>query len=191
MNASLNTEPVLAPPGAGLPKIELFIARLLFAWRRWRGTRASFTALFEKERDTILALAGSLPPEKAAQRVLIPRPRGLEDSSRHWSVWMTLEHLRIVNTGIIAQLAQGQTPDRVASTAAVKPSPNVGVEVVQSFETSCTQFLSAVAGVPDLRTRTRFAHPWFGPLDAAGWHAMAGTHLGLHRGQISQILAAL
>jgi hypothetical protein len=194
MNASLNPAPVLAPPGAGLPKLELFIARLLSAWRRWRGTRAGFTALFEKERDTILALVGSLSPEKAAPRVLIPRPRGLEDSSRHWSVWMTLDHLRIVNTactGIIALLAQGQAPDRVASTAAVKPNPHVGVEVVDAFKASCFQLLATAAGIPDLHTRTRFAHPWFGPLDAAGWHAMAGTHMGLHRGQISQIIAGL
>jgi hypothetical protein len=33
--------------------------------------------------------------------VLIARPRGLEDSSRYWSVWMTLDHLRIVHLAAV------------------------------------------------------------------------------------------
>jgi len=45
-----NPEPLLAPPGAGLPKIELMIARRLFALKQWTGTRESFTATFQSER---------------------------------------------------------------------------------------------------------------------------------------------
>lgn len=37
----------------------------------------------------------------------------------------------------------------------------------------------------------RFLHPWFGPVDAADWHALAGTHLGIHRKQIERIVAGL
>src|SRR4051794_8680829 len=90
-------EPRLAPPGAGLPVPELFIARLLFAFRRWNGSREAFNTRFESERRAISELLKECDPEAAARRVLIQRPRGLEDSSRYWSVWMTLDHLRIVN----------------------------------------------------------------------------------------------
>ncbi|MEO8426326.1 MAG: hypothetical protein ABI651_04355, partial [Verrucomicrobiota bacterium] len=95
-----NLEPKLAPPGAGLPKIELFIARLLFRWRRWRGNRDSFHTRFQQGRAAIEKLIESCDAKTAACRVLIERPRGLEDSSRYWSVWMTLDHLRIVNNSL-------------------------------------------------------------------------------------------
>ena len=35
--------------------------------------------------------------------------------------------------------------------------------------------LATIAAIPNLKTTARFAHPWFGPLDASGWHAMAGA----------------
>ncbi len=188
------TTPLLAPPGAGLPKIELFFARLLIGFKRMRGTREAFTAEFVRERDAILALVRPLPPETAAKRVLIKRLPGIEDSSRYWSVWMTLDHLRIVNdafTGTIKTLVEEKTPDRVASTAAVKPDPNAGAAVVGEFERSCEAFLKISKTAPDLRTKARFKHPWFGPLDAASWHALGGLHLNLHRRQIERILAGL
>jgi hypothetical protein len=186
--------PNLAPPGAGLPKLELFIARRLFAWKRWRGTRAGFTALFKHERDRLLASVQSLSPEQAAQRVLIKRPRGLEDSSRFWSAWMVLDHLRIVNTGcarVIGLLAHGKSPERAASTAAVKPSAEVDETVVAAFQEACDLVLTTVAEVPDLRTKARHAHPWFGPLDAADWQAMGAFHMNLHRRQMERIIAGL
>src|SRR5580765_4880752 len=126
-------EPKLAPPGAGLPAAELVIARLLFAWRRRTGTRESFNARFRQERAAIDRMVRDCDAESAAQRVLIPRPRGLEDSSRYWSVWMTLEHLRIVHgsiTRVIGALANGVTPPGAASTAKVKPGPHVDAGVV-------------------------------------------------------------
>lgn len=187
-------EPVLAPPGAGLPKPELFIARLLLALRRWRGNREKFTANFQRQRAAIRGLVQCCGAEKGARRVLIPRLPGLEDSSRHWSVWMTLDHLRMVNQGIartIGALTFGKTIDRVASTAAVKPSPDASASVVVEYEKSCEAVLAAVERAPNLKTKGRYAHPWFGSLDASGWHALAGSHMALHRGQIERILQGL
>jgi hypothetical protein len=189
-----NAEPKLAPPGAGLPKIELLIARFLFARRLRRGTRESFNADFQQEREVIRALVRSCDAGSASRRVLIKRPRGMEDSSRNWSVWMTLDHLRIVNGGItrtIGSLAKGIVPPGKASTAAVKPSPEVTAAVVAAYEASCDALLAQVAAAPDLKTAGRFSHPWFGPLDACGWHAMAASHMGVHRVQIERIIAGL
>lgn len=192
MNATV--EPKLAAPGAGLPRIELFIGRRLFARRLRRGTRESFTASFQAERAAIAALVKSCGPESAARHVLIERVRGMEDSSRNWSVWTTLDHLRIVNGGItrtIGALARGVVPPGKASTAAVKPSPDVTGAVISEYESSCDAFLAQVAAVNDLKTTARFAHPWFGPLDAFGWVAMAGNHMGIHRVQMERIIAGL
>ena len=181
----------LDAPGAGLPKPELFIARLRFGWFRKKVGRAGRTALFEEERKRMLEIVGGLGDEEAAAQVLIRRIRGMEDSSRDWSVFMVLEHLRIVNELIatsIRALGRGEVPDWKADTAAVKPTPGVGREVVEGFEKSCAAILDAVGGVADLRTEVTYTHPWFGEMDAGDWHALAAVHMGIHRRQIERIL---
>ena len=187
-------EPKLAPPGAGLPWVELMIARALFRWRTATVDQAGFSARFQAEREKIRALIPGCDDGQLARRVLIARPRGLEDSSRYWSVWMTLDHLRIVHGGIsriIETLAQGKIPGGVSSTAAVKPNPNVTPGVIGDYEASCDNVAKAAAGAGNLRTKVRFAHPWFGPLDAFGWHALSAGHMGIHRTQIERILAKI
>ncbi len=194
MKTTTIASPPLAPPGAGLPWPELQAARLIFGWLSWRASRASAAALLAAEQRAILALAESCDPASAVRPVLIARLRGMEDSSRFWSVCMTLDHLRIVNLVVaetIETLARGVVPPRVASTAAVKPSAQAGAEMLGKFARSCELIAGTVAALPDLRTPIRYAHPWFGPLDAAHWHFMAGFHLRLHRAQIGAILRGL
>lgn len=185
-------EPKLAPPGAGLPKPELYVARALFAFRRWTSSRAALTALFQRERVAIRQMLLACEGDAGARRVLIRRPPGLEDSSRYWSVWMTLDHLRIVHREmrrVIEALIGGVVPEGVASTAAVKPGVELSAGVVSEYEESCDALLATVATPATLKTALRFAHPWFGPLDAAGWHALSAVHLGIHRVQIERIIA--
>ncbi len=184
----------LEAPGAGLPKVELLAARVLFGWQRARATKESATALIKGESEAMLRLARGCNPKQGRQRVLIERLRGMEDSSRYWSVYMTLDHVRIVNMGCmgaIRSLTRGQVPERVASTAAVKPSPEVGEGVIGEFEQTCDLVIKTARGAGDLRTQARYAHPWFGALDAAGWHFMTGFHMKLHRKQIEAIIAGL
>ncbi|MBL8885662.1 MAG: DinB family protein [Phycisphaerales bacterium] len=193
MDTASPSVPQLAPPGAGIPTIERLIGGAIFKFNRWRGTRERFAAQFQRERDAIAALYRNSDHRILKERVLIPRLRGLEDSSRFWSVWMTLDHLRIVNTQItqvIDSLTQGIIPEGRASTAAVKPSPDAGPEVPDAYEKSCDRFLAFTASCPDLRTPVSYPHPWFGPLDGAGWHAMAAMHMAIHKAQIARILAS-
>ena len=194
MPLSNSPAPQLAPPGAGLPKPELLIARLLFALNRRVTSRAAAEAVIAAERVAVGELARRCDPREGARRVLIRRPRGLEDSSRHWSVFMTLDHLRIVNLGIAAtirELVAGRAPPGVVSTAAVKPSPEADAGVIGEFDLSCETLARAGREAASLRTAVRHAHPWFGPLDAAGWQVMGGFHMRLHRRQIDLILAGL
>jgi uncharacterized damage-inducible protein DinB len=187
-------EPKLAPPGAGLPALELFVGRLLFALRRATSTRNSINAQFQHEREKIRALIEKCDADSGACQVLIRRLPGLEDSSRFWSVWMTLDHLRIVNraiAGVIESLTRGRLPDGTAGAAAVKPSPDVTSAVIGEYEQACEALLAAVAATSDLKTNLRYAHPWFGPLKAAGWHALSAGHMRIHRGQIVRILQGL
>jgi hypothetical protein len=181
----------LAAPGAGLPGYELAVARLLFALRSWTYKTPKNTAHFNQERALVAALVKSCSPQKLRERVLIPRPRGLEDSSRHWSVLMTLDHLRMVNlacANAITELSQGRVPSGKASTANVKPSPDVTEAVIAAYEDSCQEVLTAASTARDLNHPARFAHPWFGPMSAWQWYMLAAVHLGLHRKQIEAIL---
>ncbi len=183
-------EPTLQPPGAGLPPTERWVAQLMLGWQARWSRRESSAARFARERRAIMDLVRTGDPATDARRVLIPRPTGLEDSSRFWSVYMTLDHLRIVNDGtaaLIGLLGRGQTPARVTGTADVKPSTEVGATVVRPFEQACERFERSVAAVDDLRGTPRWPHPWFGPLNAAEWHFLTAFHMGLHRRQIENI----
>ena len=169
MPSSTVASPILAPPGAGLPTAELWIARLLFTVSRWAYRRNSATNTFLREQRQIGTLVTQCTLPSASQRILIPRLRGLEDSSRDWSVWMTLDHLRITNNAfsdIIRNLTQNMVPPGVASTAAVKPSPEVTPSVLQEYNQSCLEFLQVVHENSNLSTERKFAHPWFGAMNA-------------------------
>jgi hypothetical protein len=186
--------PKLDAPGAGLPFPESIIARTLFHWASWRGSREQSIALFKQERAAIAELVASLDDRQLCQPVLIDRLRGLEDSSRNWSVLMTLDHLRIVNrnmTGTILTLSKGSTPNRKVSTAAVKPNPDVTKVVIYEYELGCDNFLNSVTAIPNLKSRARLVHPWFGALDACGWHTLIARHMSIHRRQIESIIARL
>jgi uncharacterized damage-inducible protein DinB len=160
--------------------------------KRLTGNSAAFTAHFIREREAIRMLVTGLDEPTLSRSVLIRRPRGLEDSSRNWSVLMTLDHLRIVHhafIGVIGTLAQEQVPEGEASTAAVKPDPAVTTDVIGEYEASCDTLLATLASVRNFKTQARFPHPWFGQMDAHGWHALAGGHMTIHRVQIERILS--
>lgn len=188
------SEPELAPPGAGIPALELFVGRLLFRLRCRLGKREEFISRFKEERAAIRALVESCERSRRGERVLIRRLQGLEDSSRYWSVWMTLDHLRITNlafSGVILGLTRGRVPEGQASTAAVKPDPLVTSAIEVDYEKSCDFLLSVIAKAGELKTTLRYNHPWFGPLNAFEWLALASMHLSIHKSQVKAILEGL
>lgn len=194
MNTQSGPPPQLAAPGAGLPKIERFVANLMIRWKAARSTRTQAAATFESERAAILSLLQGRGEAALVRPVLIKRLPGLEDSSRYWSLLMVVDHLRIVNrniAGVIAMLGEGRKSEREASIAAVKPSPQVTEAVIAEFDQGCNDFAKTVAEIPDLKTALKFSHPWFGPMDATAWHFMTGFHMQLHHKQMKLILAGL
>lgn len=186
----------LDKPGAGLPPVEAFVSRHLFfplycATHSWEQSMVRF----QDEGSRILDLAVHLPPDQVRKPVLIPRLPGMEDSSRNWSVAMTLEHLVIVGqqiqAGIIA-LSRGAVPDGKADVAAVKPQDNRGIESIESFRSFLDDYCYALQEkVENRESDTTFEHPWFGELTARQWCALAALHQGIHRRQIQSILKRL
>jgi len=189
---TIDQEPKLAAPGAGIPTVERWVAGVMLRLGdRW-STPTAVADRFLRARQEVLGRVDRCGAGVAATRVLIPRLQGLEDSSRYWSVFMTVHHLAIVNravAGIVDSLRADQIPPRQANTADVKPDPAAGPGVVEEFDESCRDVQRAASGSAEaLRTRLRFAHPWFGPLDASQWHYLAAFHMNLHLRQIDRIL---
>lgn len=181
-------KPQLAPPGAGLPWIELQIARMLFGFRCRLGDRASFLKTFHNEQGKIESLMMQFPASVRSGPILIARAVGLEDSSRNYSPWMVLDHLRIVNNAcveIIKELSAGHTINAKVSTATVKPDLAAGAGVEALYAASCRSVIETIQSAGDLHTKLRHSHPWFGPLDAHGWAAMVAMHMGIHRNQLA------
>jgi hypothetical protein len=193
-----NSPPTLQRPGAGLPWWEWLVARYFLFPRacrklRWEGAGR----LFQAEGAKVLALWDALPTDRLTERVLIRRLPGIEDSSRYWSVAMTVEHLTIVGFAIgltIRGLRRGQLPSRPARVEDVKPRGEMPpAEVRADFVRLLAKAASADAGEPPMAPGEglRYPHPWFGPMDAYQWHCLRGIHQRIHRKQIESIRAGL
>jgi hypothetical protein len=182
--------PQLQPPGMGLPNYELYIARILVWLKLKTTTQEKASKIFTAEAQKILAIAEQTSPVLASRRVLIDRLRGLEDSSRYWSLYMTMEHLCIVNRftiDVIKSFLKGEKPQVVVSTAAVKPREDVDQSVILRFRSICEEFEEAFPPTKNLQSNVTLAHPWFGELNAQQWHFFTGFHMSLHRKQMIKI----
>ena len=189
--------PRLAAAGAGLPPLERLVSRAALTVFAATVSREAVLKRFRTEVQRAIDLVQPLSTEVATRRVLIPRPLGLEDSSRYWSPCMTLEHLVIVNLGIAGIIRglcaaddskpQGQSLTEVRIED-VKPSEDAGPEQIDRLRKAAEVYTKTVSHPLSLKTTARHPHPWFGPMDAAHWHALAAVHCGLHRRQIVSIL---
>lgn len=182
--------PQLQEPGAGLPPLELFFVRASFAL--YRALRSDAFALkhFLKEAKLLVELAKRVKPEFGTEPVLIRKIFGIEDSSRFWSPYMVIHHLVIVDSGIL-QMIERLSGDNAAlpevRIADVKPDPSSGPEVIGMFEAVVRKYEDMLGKLSGLRSAARHPHPWFGPLDAHGWHCLAAVHHSIHRRQLQVI----
>ncbi len=192
-----NAGPALQPPGAGLPWWELLAARrVVFPLECRRLTWDTAAKLFQDEGAKVLALWDAVPAGRHGERVLVRRIAGMEDSSRHWSAAMTVEHLNVVGAGlrqIIAALRRGVVPDRVARVEDVKPRGEGAPAAVRDEFVRLLADAAADAALPPVPRGTgpKFRHPWFGPIDAFRWHCLLGVHQRIHRRQLEAIAAGL
>lgn len=181
-------------PGAHIPVHE----RLAADWGvRVYASLASPTTIldhFRAEAHRALDLARGLPEAEGVRPVRIRRFPGIEDSSRHWSVYMTLDHLVMVNTAITA-LIHAICSDRHHGIEIrledVEPHHNAGPDRVAALESLVERYAHQIDCLGVLRSRSRHAHPWFGPLTARQWHALAAVHNRMHRMQIERIVRRL
>jgi hypothetical protein len=146
---------------------------------------------FRGEADRIADLMEGVEERLGRQRIKITRRPGMEPTSRDWSVFMTIEHLVIVNRGITAvvhALCADHNPGVEIRVEDIQPHPDAGPEQLEALSQSVERYLDIVKRFGDLGCRQQYLHPWFGPLRACEWHVLAALHNRLHRGQIQRIL---
>jgi hypothetical protein len=191
--AGLKYEPKLAPPGAGIPILQkfflqYFVKPFVAAKTPWETSEERFNRINQK----ILNEVQGLSEQQLTERVLIPPQQGLEDSSRYWSIKMTLEHLVIVTTQmflLVTELSKNVVPDGKADTAAVKPHDLISYEkTMEQFKKLITiDFAHLNKNIVNRNTQVRFQHPWFGKMNAKEWYWVLAMHHGLHLKQIREI----
>lgn len=189
-----DTEIVLQPAGAGIPLAERWLGRLALNMTAGLVGPAASLGRYRRSADQVLRAAARLSPQAGRQAVLIARPFGLEDSSRHWSAYMVLDHLAVVSLGtlrIIQALVAGQTGLPEVRIQNIKPKRDAGPEQIDRFREVAAQYGTAITTLGDLKSAARHPHPWFGPLSARGWHALAAVHNSLHRRQMDRIARQL
>jgi hypothetical protein len=190
-------QPKLAKPGAGLPFVEWAAANYILLPKLFKETsKEKALANFSTESEKILQLVATVDPKLLAEKRLVPRLRGLEDSSRYWSIAMTLQHLIIVSDLMlqaVIELSKGNTSLPRVGTADVKPEAEIDpVKVVEDFRVLSEKFMKEAAAADiNAYPEATHPHPWFGPLTAHKWLVMAGTHENIHRQQIKAIIGLL
>lgn len=187
------------PPGGGLPTLEHAFLNVTFKIGTAIMSDNAAIKLFNKEADRLLKFADDGGEAyDVSQELLIPRVMGIEDSSRNWSVLMVLEHLCMTNRDMlmgINSLLNGIEPHFVADTKNYKPPNDVGFDTIERYRQLCSDYVgnieSLIKSRGSLRSSVRFAHPWFGPLDAHQWHCLVAIHQRIHRRQAQKIIAML
>lgn len=191
MNESSSAAVSLAPPGAGLPWFEKLVLRSGLRLYARATPRDEMLKKFLSEAERVLEMAASVDEAQGRTPVLVKRVRGMEDSSRYWSPYMIVQHLVIVDRAMLMMMrliSSGKTTDRKSGTADVKPSPDAGPETLDEFRSLLVRWQETLSEIPDLRGGARHAHPWFGPLNAHEWLAVAAQHHGIHRRQMERVI---
>ncbi len=181
-------------PSAGIPGYERQLIAVGLRTAANFLSKDQLTELFRSEAERAMALARSVDEARGRQPVLVGRCFGIEHGSRHWSVYMTLEHLVIVNSAIAATLPRLFSGLEVGDTvrmADFKPVPEAGPEQLSDLANVVERYTDMVDKLGNLRAGIRYPHPWFGELSAAQWHALAAVHNRVRRRQVQRILRSL
>ena len=186
--------PQLLEPGVGPSKLHLAVMKPIFKLKAQLTSQKSLAKQYADHRRWIIDTTRPLKEAQKQKRILISPTRAIEDSSRFWSIYMTLEHLATVEvglTGIIKDLTHGKKPSTVVRTEDVKPSANAGPQAEKAFISLTSRSSRQLKELPVERGGETHVHPWFGPMTAHQWLTLRTVHLSVHIAQIKKILREL
>lgn len=183
----------LQKPGAGLPFLEALIVKYFFGqYVANKKTADDNFKTLEIFTQKILKTIEGLSAEQLEHPVLVPKLQGLEDSSRYWSIHMTLEHLLIVGKNmkhILIELSHERIPPIQVDIAKVKPLGSTSSqEIVKEFKLFFENVNEDIKkNMGNYHAKAKLYHPWLGDISVKKWHWLLGTHQGIHYNQIKHI----
>jgi hypothetical protein len=188
----------LQMPGAGLPKSEHAILNVAFKIGCSVLSDARALKIFSSVSTKIHQLVDNDESFDAFQPLLIPRVIGIEDSSRNWSAMMVVEHLCQTNTDmlkVIQALMDGVVPRGEIDVALYKPEEDLSYETLDRYLKIKSDYEQTIGRLLEehgsLESKKRYAHPWFGKLNAHQWHCLTAVHQRIHRRQLHKLIAML
>lgn len=187
--------PQLESPGSGLPSGEAnLIRRVAFPLLKLqlRNPKACLK-LFHRSGTKIITTVKPYEFEAFTQPILIKRLRGMEDSSRYWSLEQTLEHIQIVGGAclyVIRRLESGLLPELPIRTEDAKPTGGLGLDRKRAFQDFCTESPTILEKYA-YKSQATYPHPWFGELTSLDWLRLFAFHQNLHQEQVSLIAKGL
>ncbi len=192
-------EAKLGRPGAGLSWPAMIYMRYYLGPRvAAKADWQTETTRFHDTTHDILRIAEQMDNGQLQTRVLVPRLRGIEDSSRYWSAAMTLEHVMIVGMGIrdiIIRLSNEQMPPGRVETARVKPEGRLPAQMVldnyKNFAIALIPQIETAVPADKRDAKTAYAHPWFGDFTLRQWHWLLAEHNAIHLRQLQEIAARI
>lgn len=191
--------PKLAPPGAGLPWLENFFLKYIYFPSKLR--KSNWVGNLQRvgsETQKIVEICQKLDEKQFQTRILIPRLKGMEDSSRFWSVALTIDHLMITMRGmsmIAIELSQGKNLSVDTDVAKVKPKQEdvtTRDKMIEDFKKTSGEVIAKLKALENTHSNHhKVSHPWFGKINAEGWVWTLGQHQSIHRKQIQMIVERL
>lgn len=186
--------PYLQPPGAGIPFWQRWVGYCVVRWVGRVHSRTQSQQDFIKSTQDMIDLCKRIPPSRRDEKILVPKQFGMEDSSRFWSVNLTLEHVMIVTKGItdiIIALSRNKNVPGMVRTADAKPQGVLQGDALVVFQDAMHECETRLQDVVIQASSKRHRHPWFGALNAAQWHSLLAMHNTIHHRQILQIARTL
>lgn len=158
-------------------------------------SRQQALARFQHTAGTMHAITQSLPADAMRIPVTIPKYGGISEDMRGWSLGMTLRHCCMVNAAIIfliERLVENRLPGTMPDIGEdFTPHKEAGIEQSSRLRLQVAHYTQLLDGLPSLHTPARAMHPYFGLLNAHGWHCLLGVHLFLHVPQMRRIRTGL
>lgn len=186
----------LEAPGKGLPFFDaLFMKLFVGPFVSRRDSAEKNWQRFDFLNKKILLAVKDVSLENMHRKVLVPKLKAIEDSSRYWSLADTLEHIELVGDKIsyaIELLCKNEVPQVVVNIADYKP-------VGKYAETDPRPAFAAFNERTQAKLRSQnitlnpplYYHPWLGKLSALQWLWLMSGHSGIHYNQIKHILKRL
>lgn len=186
-------EVTLAEPGAGLSALEMIALRGFIKPLLMRNpSRGRSLRKLRTGQDELEAALSRFIGQDLTERVLVPRPWFVEDSSRHWSPAMLFRHVGKVN-GAVAKAIEmkvtllAEEPEKARQRLrAVKPEVELNtVEEIENFRQSIRRLEAAATATPeDILRGHIIPHPWLRQLTYTQWIWFAGFHMQVHARQL-------